>query len=191
MHMHSGNPMAQHGNMTVNGSPLRSMHQMNNTFGLNSHPMDAPPMHNNRGMIPNNMMSGAGNQMSGMNPMNTMSNMNNINTMNNMNNMNSINNMNNMNNINNMNNLNNMNNMNNISNMNAMNNANTNMSSMNPLGQLAQMNATPNSHMSMNSPNNPRLGSSSPSLSVNSPLGPNGNRVPGKNIEISFIFYFI
>lgn len=164
MHMHSGNPMAQHGNMTVNGSPLRSMHQMNNTFGLNSHPMDAPPMHNNRGMIPNNMMS----------------NMNNINTMNTMNNMNSINNMNNMNNINNMNNLNNMNNMNNISNMNAMNNANTNMSSMNPLGQLAQMNATPNSHMSMNSPNNPRLGSSSPSLSVNSPLGPNGNCVPGK-----------
>lgn len=68
--------------------------------------------------------------------------------------------------------------------MNAMNaNTNSNMSSMNPLGQLAQMNNTPNSHLSsMNSPNGSRMGSSSPSLAVNSPnpMGLNGNRVPGK-----------
>lgn len=66
--------------------------------------------------------------------------------------------------------------------INAMN-TNSNMSSMNPLGQLAQMNNTPNSHLnSMNSPNGSRMGSSSPSLAVNSPnpMGLNGNRVPGK-----------
>lgn len=67
--------------------------------------------------------------------------------------------------------------------MNSMNaNTNPNMSSMNPLGQLAQMNNTPNSHLnSMNSPNGSRIGSSSPSLAVNSPnpMGLNGNRVPG------------
>lgn len=29
---------------------------MNNQFGLNNHPMDGPPMHNNRGgMMPSNM----------------------------------------------------------------------------------------------------------------------------------------
>lgn len=71
--------------------------------------------------------------------------------------------------------------------MNAMNaNANSNMSSMtNPLGQLVQMNPTPNSHLnSMNSPNGSRLGSSSPSLAVNSPnMGLNGNRVPGKQFK--------
>lgn len=61
--------------------------------------------------------------------------------------------------------------------MNVMNsNTNPTMSSMNPLGQLAQMNNTPNSHLnSMNSPNSSRIGSSSPS-----PMGLNGNRVPGK-----------
>lgn len=53
--MHPMHPGPPHGNMQMNGSPLRSMHQMNNTFGLNSHPMDGPPMHNNRGMMPSNM----------------------------------------------------------------------------------------------------------------------------------------
>lgn len=196
--MHAGNPMGPHGNMTMNGSPLRSMHQMNNAFGLNSHPMEGPPMHNNRGgMIPGGMMGAGGNQMPGMNNMNPMNNMasmggmqhmnamaggmNSANPMNNMGNMN--NNMPNMNNMGNMNNMNPMNsvNMNNMNPMNAMNNANSNnMSSMSPLGQLAQMQATPNSHMNINSPGNPRIGSSSPSLAgVHSPLGPNGNRVPG------------
>lgn len=78
--------------------------------------------------------------------------------------------------------------------MNAMNaNANSNMSSMNPLGQLAQMNSTPNAHLnSMNSPNGSRLGSSSPSLAVNSPnMGLNGNRVPGKHQMISASLIFI
>lgn len=54
MHPMHGGP---HGNMQMpNGSPLRSIHQMNNQFGLNNHPMDGPPMHNNRGgMMPSNM----------------------------------------------------------------------------------------------------------------------------------------
>ncbi|XP_055309413.1 protein pygopus isoform X2 [Sitodiplosis mosellana] len=128
MHMHGG-PMAPHGNMQMNGSSaLRSIHQMNSTFGLGNH-MDGP-MHNNRGM----MLPGNGMNAGGMNAMNA--------------------------------------------------NTNSNMSSMNPLGQLAQMNNTPNSHLnSMNSPNGSRMGSSSPSLAVNStnPMGLNGNRVPGSS----------
>lgn len=83
--------------------------------------------------------------------------------------------------------------------MNAMNaNSNSNMSSMNPLGQLAQMNNTPNSHLNnMNSPNGSRMGSSSPSLAVNSPgMGLNGNRVAGKKMtttrfEISLFKFFV
>lgn len=125
-HMHPG------ANLAGNGSPLRSMHQMNNTFGLGGHPMDGGPMHNNRvGVMPGNEFPprhpGA-NAMPGMN---------------------------------------------------SMNNSNS-MSSMSPLGQLAQMGVGQNPHLNMNSPNGSRL-SSSPSLGINSPnMGPNGNRLPGK-----------
>lgn len=51
--MHPGHPHMHPGaNMAGSGSPLRSMHQMNNTFGLATHPMDGPQMHNNRGGMP-------------------------------------------------------------------------------------------------------------------------------------------